>query len=249
MITALAGLTATEFAILIAATFLAGLVRGFAGFGTAMVYLPIAGIVLSPVALITTMVVMDGIGPLPNVPRALRDGDLKQVGWMSLGALLGLPLGLALLFWFDPTAFRWGLSLVIFLLLGALLSGWRYRGAVSTPLVFGAGGMAGITGGALGLAGPPLILLFVASTLKVSVVRANLLLFLLASDVLMLAAFWLKGSLMGDAILIGIVLVVPYTIANILGARLFDPAREAMYRKGAYGIIAGSALLGLPIWS
>ena len=54
------------------AAFLAGLVRGFSGFGTAMVFLPIAGQILTPFQAVTAMIVMDAIGPLPNVPRALK---------------------------------------------------------------------------------------------------------------------------------------------------------------------------------
>ena len=50
---------------------LAGLVRGFSGFGTAMVFIPIAGQVLSPIATLTVLFVMDLIGPIPNVPLSL----------------------------------------------------------------------------------------------------------------------------------------------------------------------------------
>ena len=52
---------------LAAAVFVAGMVRGFAGFGTAMVYLPVAGQILSPFEALTTLVVMDMIGPLPHI--------------------------------------------------------------------------------------------------------------------------------------------------------------------------------------
>ena len=60
--------------LLVFAVILAGLVRGFAGFGTAMIYMPIAGTVLPPVWALAAMMVFDALGPLPNVPRAWRDG-------------------------------------------------------------------------------------------------------------------------------------------------------------------------------
>ena len=55
------------FAYLVLGAVLAGLVRGFSGFGTAMVFIPIAGQVLSPVATLIVLLVMDLIGPLPNM--------------------------------------------------------------------------------------------------------------------------------------------------------------------------------------
>ena len=246
MINWLPDLGVSGYAWILSAAVLSGVVRGFSGFGTAMIYLPLAGTVLSPVTLLITMVVMDGVGPLPNVPRAVRDGKLSEVGWMTLGYILGLPFGLAILFWIDPVTFRWVLSFLILALLVALVSGLRYRGQMTRPLTTGTGVAAGVMSGSVGLAGPPVVLLYVSSTQAVARVRANILLVLLISDILLLVAFGLKGSLTAEAVALGAVLVIPYTLANVLGARIFDPAREDVYRKVAYAIIAGSALLGLP---
>jgi len=64
-----AGVIAGEgFWLLVAAAAVAGLVRGFSGFGTAMVYLPVAGQILSPFEALTTLLIMDLVGPLPNIP-------------------------------------------------------------------------------------------------------------------------------------------------------------------------------------
>ena len=64
---------------LILAASLAGLVRGFTGFGTALVFMPVAGAVVPPFWALVVLVVMDSIGPLPNLPRALRDGSPREV--------------------------------------------------------------------------------------------------------------------------------------------------------------------------
>ena len=45
----------------------AGLVRGFSGFGTAMIYLPVASQFLTPFEALITLMVMDFFGPLPLV--------------------------------------------------------------------------------------------------------------------------------------------------------------------------------------
>ena len=134
---------------------LAGMVRGFAGFGTAMVYLPIAAQVLSPVWALLTMMLIDIIGPLPTVPRALRDGQPRDVLRLGAGALIGVPAGVAVLILMDPSVFRYAVSMLAAALLVLLASGFRYRGVVSRPMIYGTGGISGFLGGALGLAGPP----------------------------------------------------------------------------------------------
>ena len=57
----------------------AGLVRGFAGFGTALVFMPIAAAVTSPVWAIIIMMSFDIFGPIALLPRAWRDGESTEV--------------------------------------------------------------------------------------------------------------------------------------------------------------------------
>ena len=91
-------------------------------------------------------------------------------------------------------------------------------------------------------------MLYMASTLPPAVIRANNTLFLLAVDVLFCGIFWLKGLLLTHYILIGVIIAVPYLTFCILGAFLFNPRREKIYRVMAYIIIFISALSALPIW-
>ena len=68
----LAQALATEGLVWLAfAAFLAGIVRGFSGFGTAMIYLPVASQFLTPFEALITLMVMDFFGPLP-LPRRPR---------------------------------------------------------------------------------------------------------------------------------------------------------------------------------
>ena len=57
-----AALEIERIGILIGAVFAAGLIRGFAGFGTAMVYMPFASTILSPVSAIITILIFDLFG-------------------------------------------------------------------------------------------------------------------------------------------------------------------------------------------
>ena len=97
--------------------FMAGIVRGFTGFGTAMVYLPVAAQVLSPFEALTTMLVKDLTGPLIHVPRALKDGHPADVVRLGVGALIGLPFGVWVLSQVPPEVFRWAVSLIALTLL------------------------------------------------------------------------------------------------------------------------------------
>ena len=231
------------------AAVLAGLVRGFAGFGTALVFVPLAAIHLPPVWVIVVLTVMDLIGPLPNLPRAWRDGRPRDVAVLGAFAALGLAPGLWVLTRMDGDAFRWVAAGLCLATLAVLASGWRWTGRM-TPAVLGGTGIAsGLLGGLSGLVGPPVIVMHMAAPLPAAVIRANVTMFLVLWDAMLGAVLLATGRLEAAPLIVGAALILPYTAANVIGARLFHPGREKAWRRLAYGLIAGAALAALPIWS
>ncbi|MBD3679619.1 MAG: sulfite exporter TauE/SafE family protein [Rhodobacteraceae bacterium] len=237
-----------QLAFLSASTFLAALVRGFSGFGSGLVYLPLAAQVLTPFQALTTIVIFDLIGPLPIVRRASRDCELPDLFRLVAGLVVALPLGLFTLTLLPPEAFRFAVSFVALFLLVCLGLGLRYGGTLAPPLIYGTGAMSGFLQGVAGLPGPPVILLYMASTRPVQVIRANTLLFLFTTDVVLLPALAIFGRLDGSAIALGMFLILPNLLGGLVGAKLFRPEHERTYRVIAYSIIAASAISGLPVW-
>ena len=242
------GLSGADLTFLAFGALVAGVVRGFAGFGTAMIYLPVAAQVLSPFAALTTLMVKDIIAPLMHIPRALRDGQPGDVVRLVLSAALFVPVGVWVLSIVHPDVFRWGVSLVALSLLAILILGIRYRGPITKRLLFGTGAVGGFLAGSVGLPGPPVILLYMASTLPSQAIRANNTLYLILADLLIVAVLWWNGYLVPSALALGALMILPYLLGNWLGALIFRPGHDALYRRVAYVIIAASALLGLPIW-
>lgn len=227
---------------------LAGLVRGFSGFGSGLVFMPVAGAVLPPAQAVATLVVMDMLGPLANLPGALRTGSPRDIGWLALGLLPGLPLGVAALFWLAPEAFRWGVSLMALATVAALVSGWRWRAARGPRSTVAAGFLSGLVGGATALPGPPVILYYMASALPVAQVRANLTMFLVMVDLGMCGLLGLTGQLSWPLAVLSLALLVPFSLANAAGSALFRPERATVYKALSWGLIAASAIAGLPLW-
>ncbi len=226
----------------------AGIVRGFSGFGTAMIYLPVAGQFLSPVSALVTLTVMDLFGPLPNIPRALRDAHLGDIKWLIGGLVLALPIGLLILVNVSPEAFRFAVSFLTLALLVLLAGGWRYAGVLTRKVIFATGALGGFLFGAVGLPGPPVIAVYMASAHPAKVIRATLLLYLLSADMLMMALLGISAQLSLVAVTAGVILTGPYLLGNFIGGWIFRPEYERVYRIVAYAIIAVSAVMGLPFW-
>lgn len=245
----LSGVLATPGLIWLTLTMLvAGLVRGFTGFGTALVFLPVGTLFLPLPQAVLVLCVVDLIALPVILPRAWPSAQKREVGLLALAAFVGAPLGVALLRLLDATSLRWGVAAVASLTLAALVSGWRYRRRVGRAGLLTIGGLSGVLGGSTGLAGPPVILFYLAGQAGVAAVRANVILFLAAIDVLITANLVLSGLVDGVSFWLALALVAPYAAGLAAGQALFRPERERAFRGLAYVVIAASILSGLPLF-
>src|SRR6202035_2579394 len=111
-----------------AIAFVSGTARGFSGFGSALIFMPLASSIAAPRLVAALLLIIDFIGAAPLIPNAWQQADRKATAIMGLGPLVVLPIGTWFLGWLEPVTTRWIISAFVFALLLLLLSGWRYRG-------------------------------------------------------------------------------------------------------------------------
>jgi uncharacterized membrane protein YfcA len=70
-----------------------GTARGFSGFGSALIFMPLASSLAAPRLVAALLLIIDFIGATPLIPNAWRQADRKASGIMALGALVGVPIG------------------------------------------------------------------------------------------------------------------------------------------------------------
>lgn len=227
----------------------AGVVRGFTGFGTALIFVPVAGIFLAPQVVVGVMMLTGLVSSAALLPRAWGQADRREVGLLALAAVLTVPLGLWLMTRLDPVLIRWCVAVIAGITLAALISGWRFSGRVNHPQLAGIGAAAGGIGGLTGLTGPAVILFYLAGQSVAQRVRANTILFLAALDVVIVANLLFRGAVTAGLVTLALVLAVPYLITSLIGQALFDPRHERLYRWVAYAVIGLAVLSGLPLWT
>lgn len=226
----------------------AGIVRGFTGFGTALIVVPVAGVFLEPTQILMMIAVSGILSNFFLVPRAWGNADRGEVGILSAAAIIGMPLGIWLVTLIDATAIRWAVAAMAATTLAAVVSGWQFQRRLGVIGLSGIGAGAGFVGGLTALTGPIAIMFYLANARKAVAVRANMILFLAALDILMIVILTLSGLAVPAIIALGVLVSVPYALAIVLGQALFTPERETLYRRLAYSIVALALVTGLPIW-
>ena len=182
------------------------------------------------------------------LPKAWATAEKRDVGLLSLAAMVTVPVGLWLLLRLDQVTIRWIVTAIAGIMLAALVAGWRYRGEVKGARLGAIGGAAGLFGGLTGLTGPAVILFYLSGVKKVEVVRANTILFLAALDVVIVANLMWRGMADVRLFLLAGLLAVPYFLTTMIGQAMFDPKHEKIYRNAAYAVIALAVIMGLPLW-
>lgn len=228
---------------------IAGIVRGFTGFGSALIFVPVAGIFLPPVHVIAIIALVEVASIAALVPRAWGQANRGQVGLLVLAALPTVPLGLMVMDALDAVVVRWIVAIFAGATLIALISGWHYARAVRLPMVLAIGAAAGFLGGMTGLTGPVVVLFYLAGGRVAQSVRANTILFLGAMDLVIAANLLLRGFADISVLWLAAVLAVPYFATMMMGQALFHPSHERLYRRAALTVIALAVITGLPIWT
>jgi uncharacterized membrane protein YfcA len=231
------------------AALVGGLVRGFTGFGFAMIFMPLAGLVV-PLPLASALIwALDAPFALPLAARSLKHAAWREVLPLLIGATVTLPLGLWLLLTLPSSVMRWLIAGLIIAAVLALAAGWRWRGKPGLKLSFGVGGLSGLGAGLAQLGGMPLAIFWLSAQNKSAMqMRHDLVTyFACATLVSGLLLSW-NGILTAATLWKAVPLLLPYGLGIVVGSSLYRFASEGTFRRIAYGVIALAALISLPLW-
>ncbi len=237
-----------RFAVAAVIALVSGAARGFSGFGSAMIYIPLVAAVYEPRTAAATMVLIDLVCAFPLAVRAVSHCSWREVTPISIAAAVAVPIGTWVLLVADPVMLRWVIAGVVILLLAVLASGWRYHGRPRLPATIGVGLLSGLASGAVQIAGPPVILYWLGGAAQAAFVRANLMVYFTFIDVIGCAAYFREGLFTREVVVLSLLLGLPFILAMVAGARSFRLASERSFRRVAYAIIAVSALISLPLF-
>jgi uncharacterized protein len=237
-----------QVALLLATAAVAGLARGFSGFGGALIFVPLAGSLVTPQLSAPILLLIDNAAALGLLPRALRDCDRRSVCAMALGALVGVPAGAAALANLPGLFIRWSIAALVVAMLALLISGWRYRGAPNGPVTVAVGVVAGLFSGVAQVSGPPVVAFWLGGRAGAETARGNLIVFFALTSVMATISYWVGGLFPREVLLLAVLTAPFYGLGIALGARMFGLASESAFRRTSYGLIAIAALLSLPVW-
>jgi uncharacterized protein len=236
-------------------SFAAALLLATNGFGFAVIAVPFFLLLLAADRAIQLVIILSLALSLMMIPR-LRDAiDPGLLLRLTIGSIVGLPVGLVVFGYSDPLIVRLAAGALIALF--AAMLGWnRYRRrpqvAMRPGFDLGAGTLAGVATGLVGMPGPPVMIYLMLAAAPMRAVRATLVAFF---------ALVYAATLLSDVVFLGVpaadweiaaTLLPLIWIGGIAGLRIAERLNETVAAilsilvlavAGLYTVAAAAAAL------
>ena len=236
---------ALQLAYGMAVVLLAGLVRGFAGFGFSALTVAGMSLFISPAQVVPVAFVLEvfaSLSLLRSVWGSIHWGWLRP---LLIGNAFAIPIGVWMLAVIPDGPLRAIVSIVILAAALLLLSGVKAPWSDTPALRLGTGFVSGIFNGLAAIGGMAVAVMLFTTSISGAAARATLIALFFATDLYSLA--WAGGNGLLDANLVRWVgwLLVPMLIGIALGSRHFLRVDEAAFRRAVLRVLAAIAALGL----
>ncbi len=209
-------------------TAIAGVVRGFTGFGGALIMAPFFTGAMLPSEAVVIVVTVQMITSSEGTRQSLRLTDWPTLKPLLISACIASPLGIYLLRYTDPAAVKHITGAVVMMFSFAMLVGIRNRWTITGIKSTLVGAASGILGGLTGMGGPPAVMYLLSGERSSEGHRASFIIFfsvLYCFTFLMLVT---AGLVHWNLILISLPLVILYyfgtKIGNVCFSRTGDKA-------------------------
>jgi len=224
---------------------IAGLIRGFAGFGAALAMAPPLSIIYGPTNAIMIIAIIEVIGSLQLLPGALRVVNWRSLMPLGLSACITIPLGSYTISILDPVLIQQSIAVIVLAFCFVMLTGWSPSGQGNIYATVGTGALSGFLAGSSGMAGPPVILYFLSSTDVAQKARANFIIFFAITGFVTLISILSIGQVDKSNLSVVLILCPLFLIFTWLGTRFFSRASTKIFRHIALILLISISTLSL----
>ena len=239
------GLTAGPLVYSLVVVFLAGIVRGYSGFGFSALCVASLTLVLPPAQVVPVILMLEVAASVGMLPQVWRDIDWRALLWLTLGAFCGAPFGVLFLAEVPADVARVVISILVLAACGALLLGYQIKGERGRSSTFAAGLVSGLVNGIGAVGGLPVVIFMLASAAGAAMTRAVVVAYFLATDIYATGLTLIQGLLTWDLMGRLAISLVPLFLGVALGSRHFVKAQPESFRRFTLTLLIFLALLGL----
>lgn len=231
--------------IIAGAAIIGGFIRGFVGFGGAMVVVLAVSMTIDPKTAVATACLSGLPTMLQLLPAAFRSSERKFVIPFGAATFAAAPLGAMVLVALDPALMKLAIALLVLAMTFMLFRGWRTAKAANPVFLASAGAGAGFIQGMAGVGGPPAVAVALSRPGTTEQQRANVIGAVSSLNLCSIVPLYLYGLFTPPVILLSLLVFPVYSLAAWAGARFFGGKGAPLYRNAALVVLASMSAVTL----
>ena len=211
--------------------FIGGLLRGFLGFGPALLTIPMLAYIYSPTEALVIHIIMEIPSTLFLLPTALKYSDKKSILPLFIAMVSFIPVGMYLVVILNPEIIRRTISIIVLILVLMLSRGWNLSSFVGLKSMIFSGVVGGFIQGIAGLGGAPIVTILLARNDPEDVSRGNILFLMGAIVVFSIISQVFYGLMSLNLITLGFIASPIYIAATFFGSKFYNYKGKNLFRK------------------
>ena len=224
-----------------------GFLRGFIGFGSGLLMIPILSYFYSPVFAMVFNIVIEIPATIYLTFVGIKKANLKEITPMMATMMLTIPFGTIFLVSVDEQIIKTLMSILLIFFVILIGSGWRIKSTITKYVLVLGGAISGLMQGATGMGGPPYVTVLLSKNDSDEVARANILVITSGLVISAIMSLYYFGLFTKDILFIGAITAPVYVFATYIGTRFFNFSGNKYYRNSslvALGIVGVATLIG-----
>ena len=208
-----------------------GIIQGVLGMGFGLFVIPFLVLLYEPTLIIPIIVTVALSFNVLFLYRWRKDIKFRDIIYLTLGGIMGLPMGVYILKVVPKEWFGFGAGSMIALsgliYLGNIKIKIRKINLISTIIGF----ISGLLGSAVGIGGPPVVLLFNNENVKKHNFKANIICYFFIIGSISIPLYMINGLLDFSNKKLIIFCVIPLLIGGLIGERLTSYLSQKKFEK------------------
>ena len=236
-----------NFFLIVVVVVFSGLLRGFIGFGSGLLMVPILSYFYSPIFAMVFNIVIEIPATIYLTFVGAKKCNFKEISPMMFTMMLTIPFGTVFLVSIDEQVIKILMSILLIFFVILIAIGWRIKATITRYVLVLGGIISGLMQGATGMGGPPYVTVLLSKNDSDEVARANILVITSGLVISAIISLYYFGLFTKNIFLTGIVTAPIYVFSTYLGSKFFNHSGNKYFRNSsliALGIVGIATLIG-----
>ena len=236
-----------NFILLILVILFSGFIRGFLGFGSGLITIPILSFLYSPIFAIVFNIIIEIPTTIYLTFVGARTCKFKEIIPMFFSMILTIPIGTIFLISTNKEIIKIIMSILVIFFVILIASGWKLKTTITKYILIISGTIGGLMQGMVGMGGPPIVTVLLSKGDDNNVTRGNILIMFTGTVIGAVISMYYFNLFTKELLVTGIVASPFYILASFTGSRFYNISGNKYYRNLSLlilGIIGISTLLG-----